>query len=806
MGHCDRRKPPRLIPISFAGGLLDPDTGFIRFGARDYDPALGRWTDADPVRFAGQDANLYRYAAADPVNRTDRRGLDSTGTGSLGDPMPLGPPDKGITPFLPTGPGTPIGGWRRPGGGAPDPDPPPSAKGDCDWESAAGIGALGGDLPPPCIPVPPPQDPGGGGNPGPGGNPGQHGHQPIHCVGFWCFGPDGPTFCWTCVFGDPHLEVANRRHIDFQAAGEFLAAASPNGKLEIQSRQEAVLGGTEITFNTAVAANVAGDHVGVYAKEPSHVLVNGIALELPDVEARLPHGGRLQRHGGIVNLIWPDGTQLNIVRFGQTLNFDIAPPRGGTLVLSGLLGNSGKANDLVGRDGSTLSPSDPAFQSKLYRQFGNSWRLKPSESLFHYWPGESSATFTRLDIPSKEVRASSLPSQRRAEAEQVCRATGVRMQPGLDDCMLDVGITGIPALASAVVGAGLNTLPGSTATANATAAEPVSVHNFSIHIGDTVSPNHPATGAGIVSQAGEQQSYSFEAQAGDHIYFAAGPCEAPDIRYTLLQPGDKALDGRGSCGDFGPVTLPAAGTYKLVVAPQNGPAHYSFTLRRARFDRFGIAIGDSVSPDHPAKGAGSLSDLGQRQSYEFTGRAGEAVYIAAGVCEGGPTQLSILRPDNVLLEGNNCHSDIGRVELPANGNYSIVAASDRPNVAAQYGFSLRSIPADQHFSVGLPFAVSRNKPAGGAGRITAPGQQQFFEFTAPPHATVHIEGTCASACPKLSLRVVRGDEHVDFRYGAVQVNNLKWDVTLPPGSKYTIQVRSMGYVGEYGFKANIAKP
>ena len=63
------------LPLGFAGGLYDPDTGFVHFGARDYDPSVGRWTSKDPIRFGGGSANLYVYAGNDPVNRVDRSGL-----------------------------------------------------------------------------------------------------------------------------------------------------------------------------------------------------------------------------------------------------------------------------------------------------------------------------------------------------------------------------------------------------------------------------------------------------------------------------------------------------------------------------------------------------------------------------------------------------------------------------------------------------------------------------------------------------------------------------------------------------------
>lgn len=62
-------------PFGFAGGVYDEATGWVRFGARDYDPWTGRWTAKDPIGFAGGDVNLYAYVGNDPVRFFDPTGL-----------------------------------------------------------------------------------------------------------------------------------------------------------------------------------------------------------------------------------------------------------------------------------------------------------------------------------------------------------------------------------------------------------------------------------------------------------------------------------------------------------------------------------------------------------------------------------------------------------------------------------------------------------------------------------------------------------------------------------------------------------
>ena len=65
---------PGFQPFGYAGGIYDRDTGLVRFGARDYDPQVGRWSTKDPIGFGGG-LNHYVYATSDPINYRDENGL-----------------------------------------------------------------------------------------------------------------------------------------------------------------------------------------------------------------------------------------------------------------------------------------------------------------------------------------------------------------------------------------------------------------------------------------------------------------------------------------------------------------------------------------------------------------------------------------------------------------------------------------------------------------------------------------------------------------------------------------------------------
>jgi RHS repeat-associated protein len=66
-------------PYLFTSQRLDPETGLFYYGARYYDPVLGRFMSRDPLGFAAGDLDLYGYVGDDPVDFADPDGLGRVG-------------------------------------------------------------------------------------------------------------------------------------------------------------------------------------------------------------------------------------------------------------------------------------------------------------------------------------------------------------------------------------------------------------------------------------------------------------------------------------------------------------------------------------------------------------------------------------------------------------------------------------------------------------------------------------------------------------------------------------------------------
>jgi len=261
--------------------------------------------------------------------------------------------------------------------------------------------------------------------------------------------PPGPPDHGT-TYGDPHLVTFDGVHYDFQQVGEFILAKSTVDDFQIQVRQSPWAGTSQsVAENAAVAFEVAGHRVGIYATGSGvNTMVDSQSVTLPDSTAYpLPGGGTITNISATDQEVasWPNGSVVTVGYGGGfylTLDVGVAEAEHGHLV--GLLGpdDGNPAGDLVTRTGTVLP--DPPTTAELYGEFSSSWRISQSESLFDYGAGQTTATFTDLNFPYAPATLSGLTTAEQQSATATCQALGVRTEPYLDDCVLDVATTGDP--------------------------------------------------------------------------------------------------------------------------------------------------------------------------------------------------------------------------------------------------------------------------------------------------------------------------------------------------------------------------
>jgi hypothetical protein len=254
-------------------------------------------------------------------------------------------------------------------------------------------------------------------------------------------------------WGDTHLVTFDGVQVDFQAAGEFVLIRSESGDLEVQVRQQPAHGSKTVSLNTAAAANIAGDHVSIDGAQDEPLRINGETSTVSSEGVDLPNGGHVAFDGVFYMLTWPDGSAITVPVWNYEprwldVRVALADTRAGTV--EGLLGDSDgdPANDLTTADGKALRTDDVSFED-LYRMWGDSWRLKASDSLFDYTNGQSTESFTDREFPDEVVTFDSLDAGERAEATRVCREAGVTQAVLLRACVLDVAVTGSHAFAAA---------------------------------------------------------------------------------------------------------------------------------------------------------------------------------------------------------------------------------------------------------------------------------------------------------------------------------------------------------------------
>lgn len=248
--------------------------------------------------------------------------------------------------------------------------------------------------------------------------------------------------------GDPHILTLNKYRYNFQAAGEFTLLESPDGSVDIQSRQEPYGTDGYVSINTAIAAKVGTHRVGVYmTKTGLDAKLDGQALDLSAGPKDLGGGASISTVAKGFQINFPDGTILWTLSVGQYgINAQVKPSAGLRADGMGLLGPIAPSGLQIPAlpDGSRLpaATNDAQRIGIINGRFADAWRVTDATTLFDYDDGKSTETYTIKPYPTNNgiPNTAGLSGGQKAAGDAACSAI---TDPGLhDDCVYDVGVTG----------------------------------------------------------------------------------------------------------------------------------------------------------------------------------------------------------------------------------------------------------------------------------------------------------------------------------------------------------------------------
>jgi hypothetical protein len=244
----------------------------------------------------------------------------------------------------------------------------------------------------------------------------------------------------------------------------------------------------------------------------------------------------------------------------------------------------------------------------------------------------------------------------------------------------------------------------------------------------TITPNGPAVTA-AVTVPGQQAILTFTATAGQEFgiqasdsTFASG-ATAP--RFYIADSSGQEVGGDNYLYNppvvDGPVTVPAAGTYQLVIDP--GPDSAATGTVSVKLVSFTDQTG-TLTPDGPAVTA-DITAPAQRAVYTFSGTASEKLVVSY-------TSSTFTLDSDVLDVVDPTGKDVAQIPvdtpagstpaftLPAAGTYQVIVDPTSQGDTGSISLSLLSVTDIQGtITPGIPVDVS----------ITTPGQRALYSFT-----------------------------------------------------------------------------
>ncbi|MFI7702450.1 VWD domain-containing protein [Nonomuraea sp. NPDC049480] len=572
------------------------------------------------------------------------------------------------------------------------------------------------------------------------------------------------------VKGEPHFTTLDGLGYDLQSVGEFLLANSDKHGLEIHGRLSPASGGRDVSVMFD-AAMEAGDHKVEFHEDDLYIDGQKFTLATDKILYLGKDAFILRKDGKW--LVMFDGLEGPVLSWRRGAAGIYLPPSADS-DLVGLLGNADgdPKNDLKLRDGTQLPAN--ATPAQLHTDYANSWRLDDTESMFTYGPGESTATFTNLQFPSRIVTIHDLTPEQMQLASAQCEESGV--QPGVpfNDCILDIALTADTSFAEAAAEQKTVSIDPATQVVNANGDLTV---DFDGTLGKNVLPSRVSADPSAGSFAGPfsgDDSYRFFVQS-------LPPHKSGTLGFDLLAVGDWSSDSdtetvkveidRGDPHTITPSELTpiASGTLAnglpwtkyRVTAPIThkksqievkvsaigaaGISNQAYGVDNVTLDldvvppqMFAVALPFTASDGVPGEGAGNLEGEVAVDEYQFTLAQSASIFVNAQECPGFGLRWELLDAAGAKAATSNlCGAK--RVDGLAAGAYRL-RVSPWNDVFGPYKLSVNTLGADVVTTAAID---GPQVPI----QVTDPGQRGTWTFTGTAGQKVSAvlgEGTLSS--------------------------------------------------------------
>ncbi|WP_414529920.1 putative Ig domain-containing protein, partial [Nodularia chucula] len=229
---------------------------------------------------------------------------------------------------------------------------------------------------------------------------------------------------------------------------------------------------------------------------------------------------------------------------------------------------------------------------------------------------------------------------------------------------------------------------------------------------------------GAISAAAPKQIYSFNATAGQALFFDTQTV-SPNLRFSILTPSGRLLrNNLNVISDYSEIFVGETGTYQLLIAGvSGGTGSYSFKLAdyaNGSTTSTPITFGQNVT--------GSLLTNGREEKfYRFTAAANQYLYIDP-ISGDASNSWTIYSPNGVNLSSGNL-TQSKEFFLPDAGEYTLVILGKG---SANNSFNLKLLtPSQDTTALAIGTSVS--------GNISTKGEKDNYTFSGTAGQRLYLD-------------------------------------------------------------------